>query len=123
MRIATECQRSTPTDYFPILAGIQPPELCQHGATFSQAYRSLMDPKHLLYQFMVGLTADHKERLRSRHPFVLAARKLLNKLFKLSVRTAQQINYKWNVKYSEDQSKDPVHGHLNGSTQTCLGST
>ena len=89
MRIATECQRSTPTDYFPILAGIQPPELCQHGATFSLAYRSLMDPKHLLYQFMVGPTADHKERLRSRHPFVLAARKLLNKLFKLSVRTAQ----------------------------------
>ena len=85
MRIATGCQRSTPTDFkllqIPNLAGIQPLKLCQHGATFSLAYRSLMDPKHLLYQFMVGPAADHKERLRSRHPFVLAARKLLNKLF------------------------------------------
>ena len=83
--LATLCQCPTPTDYFPILTGIQPPELCQQGATFSLAYNSLMDPKHLLYQFMVGPAADHKERLRSRLPFVFATCKLLNELFKLSI--------------------------------------
>ena len=41
--------------------------------------------------------------IRSRHPFVPAAGKLINELSKLSIQAAQWINYKWDVKYCEDQ--------------------
>ena len=64
-----------------------------------------MDPKHLLHQLMVGSITAHEERLRSRHFFVLAARKLLNELSKLSTRAALWIDYKWDMKYSKDQSE------------------
>ena len=53
-----------------------------------------------LYQLMVGLTTAHEERLRSREPFVPAARKLLNELSKLSICAAQSINCKWDAKFS-----------------------
>ena len=90
-------------DYFPILAGIQPAELRRQEATLSLAYHSVMDPKHLLRQLMVWRTTAHDERLQSYHPFVPVARKLLNELFKLSIRAAQWIDYEWDVKYSENQ--------------------
>ena len=54
---------------------------------------------------MVGPTTVHEERLRSRHHFVPAASKLLNELSKLSICAAHWIGYKWNAKYSEDQSE------------------
>ena len=38
MRNVTGCQRSAPTDYLPILAGIQPDELRRQGTTLSLAY-------------------------------------------------------------------------------------
>ena len=53
---------------------------------------------------MVGPITAHKERLRSRRPFVPAARKVFNKSSKLSIRAAQRLDYKWDMKYSEDQS-------------------
>ena len=67
-------------DYLPILVGIQPAELRRQGATLSLAYRILIDLKHLLHQLMVGPITTHEEKLRSQHPFVSAARKLLNEL-------------------------------------------
>ena len=84
------------------------PEIHEQGSTLSLAYRSLMDPKHLPHQLMVDSTTAHKKRLRSRYPFVHAARKLLNKLSKLGFRGAQLTNYKWNMKYTEDQSEIKV---------------
>ena len=81
---------------FAILAGIQPAELYRLGATFSLAFYSPMDPKHLLHQIMVGSITAHEERLRSRHP---------EDQSKLTIRAAQWIDYKWDVKYSEDQSE------------------
>ena len=47
----------------------------------------------------------NKERLQSQNPFVPATRKLLIELSKLGIRTEQWTDYKWDVKYSEDQSK------------------
>ena len=38
---------------------------------------------------MVGPITARKERLRSRYPFVPAARKLFNELSKLSIRATQ----------------------------------
>ena len=78
-------------------------EFRQPGAILFLAYRSLMDPKHLLHQLMVGPATAHEERLRFLHPFAPAARKLLNDLSKLSFRTALWTDYKWGVKYSEGQ--------------------
>ena len=49
MHIVTECLRPIPTDYLQILAGIQPAEFRRQGTTLSLAYRSLVDPKHLLH--------------------------------------------------------------------------
>ena len=51
MRIITGCMHPTPTDYSPILLGIQPVELRRQGATLSMAYRSVMETNHLLHQF------------------------------------------------------------------------
>ena len=53
LRIVTGCLRPTPTDDLPILAGIQPAELRRQGATLSLAYRSTMDPDHILHGLMV----------------------------------------------------------------------
>jgi len=48
LQIVTGCLRPTPADKFPILAGIQPAELCRNGATLSLARRA-MEPGHLLH--------------------------------------------------------------------------
>ena len=48
LRIVTGCLRPTPTDYLPVLAGIQPAELRRLGATLSLAYRGSLDPSHIL---------------------------------------------------------------------------
>ena len=43
-RIVTGYLRPTPTDYLPILSGIQPAELRRMGAALSLAYRESLDP-------------------------------------------------------------------------------
>ena len=83
----------------PILASIQPAELRRQEATLLLAYRSVLDLQHLLHQLMVVLITD-KERLRSRHLLVPAARKLLNELSILSIRATQWTDYKWDAWYS-----------------------
>ena len=52
LRIVTGCLR--PTDYLPVLAGIQPAELRRLGATLSLAYRGSLDPDHILYELLAG---------------------------------------------------------------------
>ena len=101
LRIVTGCLRPAPTDYLPVLAGIQPAELRRLGATLSLAYRGNLDPGHILYELLAGSPDGHRERLKSRRPFVLAARKLLQDLTELDVRSAQWTDFKWNTEYSE----------------------
>ena len=48
LRSVTGCMRATPTDYLPVLAGIQPAEHCRLRATLSLAYRDSLDPGHIL---------------------------------------------------------------------------
>ena len=64
-----------------------------------------MDQKTRLHQLLVGPITAYEERPRSRHSFVSAAGKLLNKLSNRSIRAAQSIDSTWNVKYFEDQSE------------------
>jgi len=73
LRIVTGCQRSTPADNLPILAGIQPGELRRNGAALSLARRA-MEPGHLLHSALTRPSSADARRLKSRHPFVPAAR-------------------------------------------------
>ena len=65
MRIVTGCLLPTPTNYLPILAGIQPADLRRQGANLSLSYRSVMDPNCLFHQLMVGPIPVQEEELRS----------------------------------------------------------
>ena len=89
LRIVTGCLRPTPTDYLPVLAGIQPAELRRLGATLSLAYRGSLDPDHILHELLAGSPDGHRERLKSRRPFVPTARKSLQDLTELDIRAAQ----------------------------------
>ena len=91
-------------DYLPVLAGIQPAELRRLGATLSLAYRGSLDPGRILYELLVGFTHGYRERLKSRRPFVPAARKLLQDLTELDIRAAQWTDFKWSTEYSECSS-------------------
>ena len=102
LRIVTGCLRPTPTDYLPVLSGIQPAELCQMGATFSLAHRGSLDPDHILYGILSGSLDTRQVRLRSRRPFVPAARNLLDNLARLGIRASEWKNHKWNAEYCEN---------------------
>ena len=99
LRIVTRCLRPTPTDYLPVLAGIQPAKLRRLGATLSLAYRCSLDPDHILHELLAGSSDGHRERLKSRRLFVPAARKLLQDLTELDIRAAQWTDFKWSTEY------------------------
>ena len=101
-RIVTGCLRPTSTDRLPILSGIQPAELCQLGATLFLAYRESLDPDHILYGLLSGSSDARQESLRSRRPFVPAARNILDNLARLGIRAFEWTNHKWNAEYCEN---------------------
>ena len=74
LRIVTGCLRPTPTDYLPVLSGIQPAELRPMGATLSLAYRGSLDPHHILHGLLSGSSDTCQVRLRSRRPFLCQLR-------------------------------------------------
>ena len=93
--IVTGCLRPTPTDHLPVLSGIQPAELRRMGATLSLAYRGSLDPDHILYGLLSGSSDTRQVRLRSRRPFVSAARNHLDNLASRGIRASEWTNYKW----------------------------
>ena len=107
LRIVTGCLRPTPTDHLPILSGIQPAELRRMGATLSLAYRGSLDPHHILYGLLSGSSDTRQVRLRSRRPFVPAARNLLDNLARLGIRASKWTNHKWKTEteYCENASR------------------
>ena len=74
--IVARCLCPTPMEDLPVLAGIQPAELCWLGATLSLANLAMHDPDHVLHGQLVGQQDVHLGRFRSRRPFVPAAWKL-----------------------------------------------
>ena len=74
--------------------GIQPAELSRLGVTLVLAYSGSLNPYHILYGLLSGFSDAHQERLRSRRPFVSAARNLLNNLAGLDIRASQWTNYR-----------------------------
>ena len=89
----------------PALSGIQPVELRRMGATLSLAHRGSLDPDHILYGLLSGSSDTLQVRLRSRRPFVPAARNLLDNLARLGIRASEWTNHKWNAEYCEDASR------------------
>ena len=104
LHIVTGCLRPTPTDYLPILSGI-------HQLSFtdwerhSLAHRGSLDPDHILYGLLSEYSDACQERLRSRRPFVPAARNLLNNLAGLGIHASEWINHKWNAEYCGNASR------------------
>ena len=105
LRIVTGCLRPTPTDHLHVLSGIQPAELRRLGATLSLAYRGSLDPDHILYGFLSGPSDTCEVRLRSRRPFVPAARNLLDNRARLGINASEWTNHKWNAEYCKNASR------------------
>ena len=103
--IVTGCLRSTPRKDLHALAGIQQAELRQLGATLFLANRAIHDPDHVLHGQLVGQQDAHQGRLRSRRPFVPAARKLLDSLSELDIHMKQWTKHKLNADYLESTLK------------------
>ena len=105
LRIVTGCLRPTPTDHLPVLSGIQPAELRRMGATLSLAHRGSLDPDHILYGHLSGSSDTCQVRIRTRRPFVSAARNLLDNLAILSIRVSEWTYHKWKTEYCENASR------------------
>ena len=75
------------------------------GATLSLAYRESLDPDHILHGLLSGSSDTRQVRLRSRRPFVPAARILLDNLARLGIRASEWTNLKWKTVYSEGASR------------------
>ena len=70
----------------------------------SLAYCGSLDPDHILYELLAGSPDGHRERLKSRRPFVPTAWKLLQDLTELDICAAQWTDFKWSTEYSEYSS-------------------
>ena len=92
--------------HLPILSDIQPAELRRMRATLSLAHRGSLDPDHILYGLLDGYSSDIRQvRLRSRRPFVPAARNLLDNLSRLGIHASEWTNHKWKAEYCENASR------------------
>ena len=105
LRIVTGCLRPTPTDHLLLLSKIQPAELRRMGATLSLNHHGSLDPDHILYGLLSGSLDTCQVRLKSRRPFVLAARNLLDNLARLGIRASEWTNYKLKTEYCENVSR------------------
>ena len=130
--VRTGWLRPTPTDNLPVLTGIQPAQLRRQGATLSLANHSSLDPGHILHGQVTEPRTASKERLKSRHPFVPTARKLLHNLSKLGIRAAQWTNLTWDTENSKSMSalcvyiprvSSPHKVYWNELDQNSLGQT
>ena len=112
LRIMTGCLRPTPTDNLPILAGIQPAELRQRGVTLILGHRA-MEHGVPWSTRPSGATAW---RLKSRHPFVPAAKQLIS-FSDNNIRAAHWADHQWNAEWADNpqdsalQFQTPVHTH------------
>ena len=105
LRIVTECLRPTPTDHLPVLSGIQPAELRRMEVTLSLAHRGSLNPDHILYGLLSGSSDTRQVRLRSRRPFVPAARMFLDNLARVDIRASELTNHKWKTEYCKGASR------------------
>ena len=65
----------------------------------------LADSDHILYGLLSGPSDTRQVRLRSKRPFVPAARNLLDNLARLGIRASKWTNHKWNAEYCKNASR------------------
>ena len=82
----------------------QPAELRRMGATLSLVYRESLDPDHILYGLLSGSSDTCQMRLRSKRPFVPAARNLLDNLARLGILSSEWTYHKWKTEYCKNAS-------------------
>jgi len=104
LRIVTGCLRPTPADNLPILAGIPPAELRRNGAALSPARRA-MEPGYLLHSALTRPSGAAAWRLKSRHPFVLAAQQLISFSDNNNIRAAQWADHQWNAEWADNPTR------------------
>ena len=121
MRIVIGCLRPTPTDHLLVLSSIQPAELRRLGATLSLAYCGSLDPDHIFYGLLNGSSDTRQVRLRSRRPFVPAARNLLNNLARLGIRASEWTNHKWKTEYCKNASRFRAYVPKTGARPVGMG--
>ena len=123
LRMVTGCLRPTPTDHLPVLSGIHPAELRRMGATLSLVYRGSLDLDYILYGLLSGSSDTRQVRLRSRRPFVSAARNRLDNLSRLGIRTFEWTNHKWKTEYCEGASRLRAFVPRTGARPVGMGPT
>ena len=85
------------------------------------------DPDHILHGLLSGSSDTRQVTLRSRRPFVPAARNLLDNLARLGICASEWTNHKWKVEYCENVSRlcvfvpEPVSGLLGWTYPEQLG--
>ena len=99
LRIVTGCLLPTPTDYLKVLTGIPPAELCRRQVTMTLACRAL-EPDHLLHHKIISPELRQSRRLKSRHPFVPAAREPLFNLNQLDIRATDWAEHSWRSEWN-----------------------
>ena len=77
-----------------MLSVFQPAAFRRLGATLLFAKRGTLYPVHILHGQLAGSPDMHDKKLKSRCPFVPAARELLGYLSKIDTSAAQSTNYK-----------------------------
>ena len=75
------------------------------GARLCLAHRGSLDPDHILHGLLSESSDTRQVRLRSRRPFVPAARNLLNNLARLGIRASEWTNHKWKTEYRKTASR------------------
>ena len=88
-----------------VLSGIQSAELRRIRATLSLAHYGSLDPDHILHGLLSRSSDTRQVRLRSRRPFVPAARNLLDNLARLGIRASEWTNHQWKAEYRENASR------------------
>ena len=89
----------TPTDYLTVLAGIPPAELRRRKTALTLARRAL-EPNHLFCHKIASAQLRQSRRVKSRHPFVLAFKKLLSNLNQLDIRAADWAEHSWSSEWN-----------------------
>ena len=101
----TGCLRPTTTDNLPILAGIQPAELCRSGANKLSPARRAMEPGHLFHSALTGPSSANAQDLKSRHPFAPPEQHLIRSSDNDKKRAAQWAVHQWNAVWTDNTTK------------------
>ena len=78
LRIITGCLKPTPVSHLPVLSGIAPASLRREAATLALARKAQEHDWHLLHETTTMATPP--SRLKSRHPYNLAAQEMLTSI-------------------------------------------